>query len=460
MWGTACRVALISVTILYVLVPFTSADLTLLTFGCGLAVFVFSLPIMGRGFRIPTAVFFFGGGALLVLAGRPFPEWIAGTNSMLNIVAILVVMQLFSIPIQVGGYGAALEYLVKRHFRRETSLFLFVTLATNLFASFLLFGTIPVIMSLLGPVLERNVADFRRFAAAALSRGYSLVVLWAPGGVNILLVMQATGTGWLDLLPAGLLLCIIGILLSYLLERRRLVTDNAHLAPEELRGCGAAAGRLAWRKAAEVLAVVAGLIVFMVLFERFGFASPTTRILYAGLIVAGLWLLALNGSPGLGRSFSDYWHSGLGKTVDLAALFIAMGLFSKALVSSGLLAFPQLHISAGAPALAPLFLAAIPLLIVGVSLVGVHPFISIVIIGQMAVSAQLPVDKVPLALALSFGGAVSYAISPFAGIVLTLARFLDSSPTDVSLRWNAAFSGGFLVVGITVIIVLSQFQLF
>ena len=61
---------------------------------------------------------------------------------MTNIIAIIVVMQLFALPIEVGEYSDAVEYWLKRLFQKESSLYLFAMVVTNLFSSFLLFGIV------------------------------------------------------------------------------------------------------------------------------------------------------------------------------------------------------------------------------------------------------------------------------------------------------------------------------
>lgn len=448
MLKTICRISIVFLTITYVTSPFHSVDLRLWTFVNALAILVCAVPLMGNTFRRSALFFFCSGAMLLAQAGQPFAEWLAGVISLLNIVAILAIMQLFSIPIQIGKYSAALETLLIRQFANETGLFLFVTAATHIFASFLLFGTIPVMLSLFGDILQRNTSDYKRFAATALSRGYSLVVLWTPGGVNILLVLQATGVSWSEIVLPGMMLSISGVLLSILIERRRFPAGGCRSAytggwPIDL------SLQEAWLKLTDILAVVGGLVALIILLESAGFAGPTTRILYSGLIIVSLWLLRLGKQPGFSAAVADYWHNGLLKTVDLAALFICMGLFSRGVVLSGFLDFMRPYLLTVVALLGPSgLLTVIPILIVAAALGGLHPFISIVILGKMIMSLDLPVSAKSVAMALSLGGAVSYAVSPFAGIVLTLARFLDTTPVNIALRWNWIFSSSLIFFGV------------
>jgi hypothetical protein len=90
----------------------------------------------------------------------------------------------------------------------------------------------------------------------------------------------------------------------------------------------------------------------------------------------------------------------------------------------------------------------LPLIIIVASLIGIHPFISIIMVGQVLTSLQLPVAPVTVALCLALGGSVSYAASPFAGVIFTLAKYADCSPRNIAFKWNWRFCSILFVEGI------------
>ena len=138
-----CKYAILGITFLHVLhiiTPLYENILACLT----LVLFLFGLPAQKKGFRTITLLFLLFGIGILIAYKLPFSIWISSLNSMTNIIAIIVVMQLFALPIEVGEYSDAVEYWLKRLFQKESSLYLFAMVVTNLFSSFLLFGTVPV----------------------------------------------------------------------------------------------------------------------------------------------------------------------------------------------------------------------------------------------------------------------------------------------------------------------------
>ncbi|QDR82655.1 hypothetical protein [Sporomusa termitida] len=440
-----CKCAILVIAIIYLLQPFFPGDLSHFLFFNTLIVLASALPLQTKSFKQITLTFLGLGVLLLVYTQAAYNIWAQTTISMTNVIAILIVMQLFTIPIEVGRYSEVIEFWLNQSFAKESSLFLFTTLLTHLFASFLLFGTVPVMVSLFGQVLKNSVSNFERFTAAAISRGYALVVLWAPGAINVFLVLQVTGVDWMDLFVPGLLLSIIGLLLSYYFESKTALSkkplpskssDSKLPMPE------------AKRKSLHIIAVVLGLVFGTVLFEKMQIGVSGNRIVLAGFIVSAIWTAYYARDPKLPETIKQYWDIGVLKAVDLAALFIAMGAFAGAIDHSGILLEIRPYLQQVANQVGILSLLLVPVIMIMMAVTGIHPFISIVLLGKLLTSLQLPISNISLALVLSLGGSISYILSPFGGIVLTLAKFINAKISDITLRWNFAFSMVYLLIGI------------
>jgi len=434
-----CKFAMLFLAVVNLVREFTSIDVSAVAGGAAAIVLLSGIFLMAKGFRKVTLVFLILSGAILVFFRQPLAAWVSGVNYLTNVISILVVMQLFSIPIEAGKYSEAARYWLSKSFRSESGLFLFATVTTHVFASFLLFGTIPVMVSLLGETIKRSVSDYERFMAAAIARGYALVVFWAPGAINLLLVVQATGVSWPQLCIPGLVLSSIGIVTSWIMETRRVL--SARPIPAGVCGAGIAENqRTARNKVIHVVLVVLCLMGITLLLDKLKIGGGTGRIMLAGILVVAGWTATYIRRPGIKPVALNYWHSGLLKAGDLAPLFISMGLLSTAIERSGLLLFIQPELQALANSLGVFSIVVLPLFMVGCAIVGIHPFISIVLCGHVLTQIHLSVSPVTLALCLGLGGSVSYMASPFAGIVLTLSKFINCRTVDIALRWNLAYS--------------------
>lgn len=459
--GNICRITMLILAVVQISTAFLGTDTSWIIFLLGVVLLTCSIPLMDKSFKIPTLIFLAAGLSILILDKQPFSVLVTGAGSMLTVASILIIMSLFTIPIQIGDYFNALEYILIKYLHNEVLLFLFVLIIAHIFGSFLLFGTIPVMMALFGEVLYRNVRDFERFFSAAVSRGYALIALWAPGSVNILLVIQGTGSQWSELFLPGLFLSIVGLVTAYLLEAK-LTLSRREITFHPADGKGFLSVMRdgdALKKTADIMLVVLGLAGLTVFFEKIGIYPATTRAMLAGLTIVMIWIFKYLKSPELKNAFHEYWESGLLKSLDLAGLFVAMGIISEAVNQSSFIIHLQHFLLTYVNALGTWVIPLIPLLIILASLVGIHPFITIVMTGNMLTLIDLPISSIALAMAISLGGAVSYIVSPFAGLILTLAKFTQRTPVEISIKWNGVFTLIYLVEGVVFIYILQILSL-
>ena len=437
-----CKMALLVITLLHVTQLFMPVSLELLTFFTAL-LFGVGLFIQKSGFRTITLFFFTLGTLILIYYKLPFSIGMQSLTSMTNIIAIIVVMQLFSIPIEVGHYSDTVEYWLKRLFKKESSLYLFAMLVTNLFASFLLFGTVPVMVSLFNKALKNSVSQYQRFFATAIMRGYTLALFWAPGAIIILLVMQVTHVSWSQLFVPGLLLSAIGLLTSYALEHFTRMNKPIISLPDS-----SSIAKNAPKQTAHIILVIISLIVGIGLLERFSIATGTGRILLAGLIVSTIWIMYYRNQPEIKTVLKNYGESGIMQATDFSVFFIAVGLFAGAVDHSGILSYIQPLLQESVNHLGILSILVIPLLFIFIALCGIHPLVLAVMFGKILLSVSLPLSSVSIALILLLSAAISFIISPFAGMSLMTAKFLHVTPLEVSLKWNVLFCTLFLVEGL------------
>ena len=442
-----CRISILVIALLHLAKVFVTVNMLPVLSFFTLLLFIVGLPLQGKGFKKITLVFLAVGIAILTYCQLPVQSWMQSLVSMTNVIAIIAVMQLFTLPIEVGGYSNTVEYWLKKSFKKESSLFLFAMFVTHIFSSFLLFGTVPVMVSLFSKALKNNIPDYRRFLSTAIVRGYAMALLWAPGAVIMLLVLQVTQVAWFELFVPGFLLSLLGLATAYVFEH--ITRLNRPILPKKTHDTVVPqTTKLAYRQSCHIILVVLGLLILISLFEICSVGSGTGRILLAGLLVAGLWLFPYRHHPRIREIFRSHWDSGVIKAVDLAVLFIAMGLFAGAIDKSGVLLAMQPIFQHGVNELGLFSVLVVPLVFIMLALIGIHPFILTVIFGKIMMTLSLPLPAVAIAIILLMASSISFIISPFAGMVLMTAKFLNVKPIEVSVKWNAAYCVLFLAEGI------------
>lgn len=429
-------------------------------FLASLAMLIPGLFLMSKSFRKAAYIFLAMGVGILLWTRQPFAVWMSSFSGMTNTVAIMVALQLFSVPVTAGRYDRAIDSWAARHIKSRRALFVFSTLVPHVFASFLMLGAIPVSMSLLGPAIEARVDNHKRFLSAAMTRGYVLAAIWAPGAINLYLVVQATGVAWSRILLPGFLLALCGLGASVLMEsgKNGVIRGGDGLAGASGTGMLELSPTLTAkaenRAVRRIFYVALGIVIGVLALEALKIGVGYTRILIAGTAISLAWIAVTAGDPevrarnGVRQAFTDYWKDGILKVSDIGPFFVAMGVFSGAIQASGYLdaIAPALRASTQFLGVWSVFL--LPMVIIGLSLIGFHPFMTIVLFGTVLAKAGMPVPPIAIALALATGGAASYMISPFAGIIMTVAKYTRSSAWQVAVRWNGAYSLVFYSMGI------------
>jgi len=428
-------------------------DLTKGIFLAAVIIVLFGIPFIGQSFRKITVVFLLAGLTVLIWARLPLATWMTAFNSMTGLIAILTVMQLFTVPIEAGKYNLAVGQLLKRVCKGEGSLYLFISLITNIFSSILSMGSVPIVHSLTEDTVKKRINDYKRFLATSISRGFALSTLWAPGAATIFLVGQVTGVGWPRIFFPGLFLALLGITVSSLLEfgrykrsanRQDSVIEN--LVNDTEKREESKNGLKIWHIAGAIVSVVLLTLLFIRL--NIG-ASSSSSVVLSGFLVSLTWILLLRKEPQLESGLKNYWNKGVLKAAELAPFFIAIGVFSGAFQKSSLAVLLEQSLQGFAHGLGLFAIVLIPLAIMVLALVGLHPFISVVLLGQILMTLNLPLPAITLALCLNLGGSIAYMLSPFAGIIMTMAKFTDSTAVDIAIRWNWLFCTIYFTLGIS-----------
>lgn len=437
-----------------------SIDFTLLDSIIALSVLILGIKNLSRSFQIATLIFFIAGILLLSTTGITIHSTGLAIKSMVNIVVLLVIMQLFLIPVTVGNYQAAVEEFMQKHVHGPKATYTFVMLVTHLLSSILSMGTVAIVLSILGDSIKRQVKDSARFSATSVTRAFTLGTLWAPGAATIFLISTVTGVGWSKLFIPCLLLGIVGLILAYVMER-----NQSYMKEKPSESTIVSQTKLVDHASlvSLVLAVVA-LLTLSFIFMEVKVASSMDSVTLAGLLTVIIWIILLSQrhsqnnlrfKSSLKKAAVSYWHHGIGSGAALAPFFVGIGTFTYGFQHSSVIIKLTSVLSPVFARFGWLLVVLIPIIVVIVSLIGIHPLASVALIGKVIMAMHLTLSPLLIALSLNIGSVAAYMLSPFAGIVMIVATILNVKPTQVSIRWNWKFYLAFMVVDLVFASVLS-----
>lgn len=431
-------------------------DLTFITFLVSIPIFVLGITRLSNSFKVATVIFIIAGIVLLFTGTFSIYAIAKAMTSMIDIVVLLVVMQLFMLPVTVGNYQKAVEQFMENKLHTPKSIYIFVTLITHLLSSILSMGTVSIVISVLGDSIKRRVKDYEHFSGTAITRAFTLGTLWAPGAATIFLISTVTKVQWSSLFLPCILLGILGLILAYLMESKKdyLKPINKHIQnnlKKEVKN----------QSLIHVLLAILGLLILSFTFMHFKVGSSMDSVTLAGIIVVVLWLSLLllfknkiSVQPTT-PAVKEYLNRGIFSGAALAPFFIAIGTFTYGFEHSQL---SVVLIKTLRPIFAQLgwyLVILIPLIVVASSLIGIHPLASVALVGKIVMSAHIAMSPLLIALSLNIGSVIAYMVSPFARIIIIVASLLDVKPTTISLHWNWLFCVMFAILGLTFSVLFS-----
>lgn len=415
---------------------------------------------LGSAFKWATGIFFILGLILVFTNHFTFAKLTTGVNSMNGIIVLLIVMQLFTIPINIGGYQKAIVNLVNNKLPTNKRLFVFTMVITFLLSSILSMGTVPIIYSILGPILRKRLGkNYERFSSVAISRAFTLGTLWAPGAATIFLISSITRVPLQRLFIPSLTLGILGLILSYFVAHNKAYMRSSHVQNNQNMASHNSQKDI-WRVLQIFLAIVILLIIAFTLISLH-IGETMSDVALAGLIVVLAWVAILQRNKKAHQqtasAFKNYYQKGIINGGSLAAFFVAIGLFSNSFENSSFSTLVAKIISPFISSLSWGALILIPILVLLLSLIGIHPLASVTLLGQIMISIHLPFNILAVALALNIGSVLAYMGSPFAGIIVVLANIIHRKTSTVALKWNGQYCLYLLILSLIFIILYTNF---
>ena len=131
----------------------------------------------------------------------------------------------------------------------------------------------------------------------------------------------------------------------------------------------------------------------------------------------------------------------------LNAFFVTMGLFSEGLQYAGFDIILEDSTEAFRQMPCIIILLLLPLIIIAFSMIGIHPMVSLAVLGPVMIQLVGNASVMQLALSTAMGCCLAYMISPFAGLILLLSQLLGLPPKKVALEYNFMHALIYYIIG-------------
>jgi DcuC family C4-dicarboxylate transporter len=400
---------------------------------------------------------------LLLIYQAPLNIWKQAIEENIYLVVMFTLVPLLGIPIEHGGYSQALQGTFQRYVNTNNRFYLFVSFISAFMGVLVSLAVVPLVYQITkASAKSKNT----RLLATAISRGFTTCTIWAPTTAAIALIVQLTGVKWTEFFPVALLCGIICGFVGYILYRledksrledKRLAdkrTDMVAISekafPDEFKGV----------KVAELCGFGIVLLVSITAISILADLMTIIVVSLAALIFPVIWMGLLKRlSIYLQVVKEHYFKVSLPKLKNELVLFVAAGFLATGISYSHLGDYIPLLLNYIVGNSAFLFSVLVIFASTILSMLGVHPIITVIIIGNTVNPSFYNISSNYLALILAISWAMSVTVSPTAATLIAISGITGESTITIGSRWNLVYVITASAVMVLVITLLKAFGL-
>lgn len=409
-------------------------------------------PVTSRYTRGITLVLCLGGLVALISTGNLEPLELVGAFSEMNpLVALFSAAILLGMALQLGRFAE----LFNRFYTRTTRLY-------QPYICSMLISYVLSFLALLGSVvpsyylvnenlkkmgLEKNV----RLETTSILRGYALAVIVSPAAATVGIALKYSGLSWLKAAGPFFLLSLAGLFAAFFVEpswrQKEFIQPALNTAGNfENEKAGEENSLFRKRLLSFVLMFVGVIGTISFLANVLGFSSLNS--ISAGCMLVTFAWGALSGNlRSIASPAGAFFKNDIVKLSDQIILFTAAGFFTFSMEHSGVLEWLGYLVEETSRRIgtAALF-SLVPLIIIILAMIGLHPFASGIIIARVLSLSPLYLNPLAFAAALMSGMSMAYVLSPFSGLILLMVSLTGKSPYKIGIKWNLSFVMIFLLL--------------
>ncbi|GAB6154224.1 hypothetical protein JCM17380_29740 [Desulfosporosinus burensis] len=379
----------------------------------------------------------------------PLSVWQQALQENIYLVVMFTLVPLLGIPIQHGGYFEALQGVFRRYVYNNSRFYLLVSFISAFVGVLVNLAVVPLVLQI---SQASSISSNKKLLSAAIVRGFATCTIWAPTTAAIALIIQLSEASWPLFFPYGILCGVIAGLVGYFVtmdEERRIGNAFTGVVEEPIVD-------LDVRKVVELSVFSIILILSIAAVSIITGIHTVIVVSMACLIFPALWLGMIGRFEVLITEFKgNYFKENLPKLKNEIILFVGAGLFASSINFShlGTNISKILSILVGQNAL--LLAVVIILFILTLSSLGIHPIVSVTIIGGTVKAAAYGVSPTYLALILAISWAMGISISPSSATVIAISGLTGQSPLQVGPRWNGLYA---IISSAIILIILTIFR--
>lgn len=367
-----------------------------------------------------------------------------------GIVTLLLTSPLLGSILCFAPYESAIVVLANRFVRTDYAFYVVTAGLAALLCSLMTLAAIPFANQLVKPIAGRHAGVL----PFSLSRGFVCNLFWSPNLITVAVVLKYVDVSWRQLMNFGIgfsvlafvICCVIGKYDLPVSRREPGLADAADLRP--------AKSNLNWYESSLLLWLLVQLIAILgsiTLLTQYAKINIYAAVAVIGLSMPMVFALIMKKGRLLRQSLHRYFRETLPNMTNEFMLFTSIGFFSYTLAQSPVIVFVQSRLNSVSGLSPSIIVFMIIMTVAGLSLVGIHPIVTISSLAIVLSQVNIGLSEVQLAISLITGYIMYLLWSPFSTMVMLLSSLFGRSVYAMGIGLNWRFG---LALTLTVVAVI------
>ncbi len=348
-------------------------------------------------------------------------------NSTVMIIVLLYVLPFINNIFKVGRYDRTINQLLKLHISNLGQMYYRVSLASYILSLFLFFAALPLVYETYKNNLKHlSIKIKNQFSSKVIVRGFSMAMVWSPIEVLVAISVELTQVSYLRVLPWLMLLSIIYLAMDwvwgyFLFKKHDLPhQENVKVSLYPII-----------KKIASILLILLLFIFVVTLVNQILHISFLMAVALTIIPFSLVWSLLIS-KPRLYIRYSWLnWKKGTPSLNHVILMFLPLGFFNAMITNSSVIdKIQQPFIALSEMAL--LLFIVIHLTCLILSLIGIHPLVTLSLFGMMIHPLLEVINPISLTIVLITATLSTASVGTFNTTVIIMSSLQQINPFQIS----------------------------
>ncbi len=366
-------------------------------------------------------------------------DWSRAVVENAGIITLLLTAPMLGSILSYAPYEKVILSLADRYIRTNYIFYVMILCLVGFLGMLMNLAAVPFVNQLVVPLMTRFPSTILH---QALFRGYIINLFWAPNMICVAVVLQYMNISWQELAPTGIAFSVLAFITACIVGKYEISVDElCQCRSDSVEQVSFIYDREDNRKHIFLL-LIQVILVFavLILLPRYAGTNIYRSLAIAAVVMPFLFALILKKIGVYRQSVGYYVKNTLPGMCNEFLLFTSIGFFGFALAQSPAIGIVQAQLAGISDYSSGILALLIISLIAGLSVIGIHPIISISSFAIAFADWNMGLSSLQLSITLLTGYIMYFLLSPFASMILLMSGLTRQSVYAVGLKMNSRYA--------------------